>query len=306
MEHTDHKHEHNYLLNDEIISHNERRTLFVVILTAAMMVIEIVAGYITSSMALLADGWHMASHAAALTIALIAYKLARSGKLTKQFSFGAGKFIPLGGYTSAIILALIAILMSIQSVQRLLSPVSIHFNEAIYVAIAGLIVNLVCAFILMDKHHDHDHNHKDHHHSHHTHDHNMRSAYVHVLADALTSVFALVALTLGKFYNAIWLDPAMGIVGACVILRWAYLLCKETAWELLDGHSKSINSEKIRSLVESEGVKVTDLHIWRIAPKAHACEMVITSDSPKGTNYYRKLIEKKFPFDHLIIEERQY
>jgi cation diffusion facilitator family transporter len=306
MSHDDHKHDHNYLLNDEVISHNERRTLIVVLLTAGMMVVEIVAGYMTSSMALLADGWHMASHAGALTISFIAYKLAKSGRLNQKFSFGAGKFIPLGGYTSAIILALVAVLMILSSFQRLFAPVAIHFNEATAVAVVGLIVNIVCAHLLTDKHHHHvhDHDHEDDH-EHHTHDHNLKSAYVHVMADALTSVFAIVALTLGKFYDAVWLDPLMGIVGACVILRWAYSLCRETAWELLDGHAKSVNHEKVRQLIKNEGAEVSDLHIWRIAPNAHACEVVITCASPKGSNHYRKLIVENFAFGHLIIEERQ-
>jgi len=267
-----------------------------------MMAVEIAAGYMTSSMALLADGWHMASHAGALTISLVAYKLAKSGHLSQKFSFGAGKFIPLGGYTSAIVLALVAVLMIVSSTSRLFSPVQIQFNEAIIVAVVGLVVNIVCALLLTEKHHHHEH------HTHqegYTHDHNLKSAYIHVLADALTSVFAIVALTLGKYYDAIWLDPFMGIVGAGVILRWAYFLCKETAWELLDGHAKSINHEKIKSLIETDGVEVSDLHVWRIAPNAHACEMVITCTLPKGTDHYRKLIRENFSFGHLIIEERQ-
>jgi len=302
--HNNHKHEHNYLLDDEIISRNERKTFLVVLLTTATMAIEIVAGYITSSMALLADGWHMSSHAAALTISLVAYKLAKSGNLNQKFSFGAGKFIPLGGYTSAIVLALIAILMAFSSVERMFSPVPIRFDEAIVVAIVGLLVNIGCALLLSEKHHHHrDHHSQDDIH-HHTHDHNLRSAYVHVLADALTSVFAIVALTLGKFYEAVWLDPLMGVIGAGVILRWAYMLCKETAWELLDGHARSIDRVKIKNLIEGAGVEVSDLHIWRIAPNAHACEMVITSNSHKGTDHYRKLIDENFTFRHLIIEER--
>lgn len=302
MSHQDHKHDHNYLLDDETIAHNERRTFFVVVLTAVMMVVEVVAGYMTSSMALLADGWHMASHAGALTISLFAYKLAKSGKLNQKFSFGAGKFIPLGGYTSAIALALIAVLMGFSSAERLFSPVPIRFNEAIFIAVVGLVVNIVCALLLTEKHHRHHHEGD---HANHTHDHNLKSAYVHILADALTSVFAILALVFGKFYNAIWLDPLMGIVGAIVILRWAYLLCRETAWELLDGHAKTINREKIKSLIETEGAEVSDLHIWRIAPNAHACEMVVTSHAPKGTTFYRELVSQKFSFEHLIIEERR-
>lgn len=296
MGHLNHEHDHNYLLDDHTISKNERKTLFVVLLTSITMVVEVAAGYLTSSMALLADGWHMASHAGALTISLVAYKLAKSGTLNKRFSFGAGKFIPLGGYTSAIVLALIAALMAFQSMDRLFNPVAIRFNEAIYVAIAGLVVNVVSAFILFDDHHHHDG---------HTHDHNLKSAYVHVIADALTSVLAIVALIAGKLYNAVWLDPLMGIVGSAVILRWAYLLCKETAWELLDGHAKAFDQNEIRAQIEKEGVEVSDLHVWRVAPQAHACELVVITPEKKGTEYYRSLIAEMFQFSHLIIEERE-
>lgn len=296
MSHQSHRHDHEYLSDDQDIAKNEKKTLFVVVLTTVMMLVEVSAGYLTSSMALLADGWHMASHAGALAISLLAYKLAKSERLSQKLSFGAGKFIPLGGYTSALVLAIIAILMIVQSVDRLLAPVSIQFNEAIIVAVLGLVVNVVCAFILFDKHH--------HHHGNHTHDHSLKSAYIHVIADALTSVLAIVALVIGKYSNAVWLDAAMGIVGSAVILRWAYSLCKETVWELLDGHAKAINRDEIAGHIEQSGAEVSDLHVWRITPKAHACEMVIVTGELRGVNYYKSLIREKYDFSHLIVEEQ--
>jgi cation diffusion facilitator family transporter len=294
-------HDHDYLSNDEKIRENEKKTTIVVILTAIMMIIEVSAGYITGSMALLADGWHMASHAGALTIALIAYRLAKNNRLTKNFSFGAGKFIPLGGYTSAIVLALIAILMAVESGQRIFNPVNIQFSEAILVAVVGLVVNIASAFILShDHHHDDDPDHDEHHH----HDHNLRSAYVHVIADALTSVLAIIALTLGLYFGATWLDPAMGLVGSAVILKWAFNLCKEAGWELLDGHSKSINLDDLKHAIEKDGATILDLHTWKIAPSAIACSLTIKRDRPMGHAHYRTLIADSFKIEHLTVEER--
>ncbi|MGE4234111.1 MAG: CDF family Co(II)/Ni(II) efflux transporter DmeF [Bacteriovoracia bacterium] len=297
MSHQNHRHSHDYLLEDELIARNEKKRTFVVVVTAGMMIFEVISGYLTGSMALLADGWHMASHAGALTISLVAYRLGRSGKLATKFSFGAGKIIPLAGYTSAIILALIASAMAVQCIERLLNPVPIRLNEAIWVAILGLVVNILCAAVLFEKEHHHEND------SSHVHDHNFKSAYVHVLADAVTSVLAIVALLAGKFSGVMHFDPIMGIVGSFVILRWSYQLCKETVWELLDGHSKTITPNKVREYIESHKVEVADLHIWRIAPNAHACELVVFSEDKKGTEYYRSLLEK-YNFGHLIVEER--
>ncbi|MCB0362029.1 MAG: CDF family Co(II)/Ni(II) efflux transporter DmeF, partial [Bdellovibrionales bacterium] len=273
-------HHHDYLTMDTQITKNERKTFFVVVLTVCMMVIEIISGYYTGSMALLADGWHMASHAGALSISLIAYRLAKSDRLTSKFSFGTGKFIPLGGYTSAIVLAMIALLMGIESVSRFFSPVEIQFKEAILVAVVGLIVNVISALLLShdDHGHTHAHSHDGKHHDHRDHhDHNIRSAYVHVIADALTSVLAIFALIVGLFSGASWLDPAMGIVGSCVILKWAYNLCRDTGWELLDGHAKSVDRDHLRRTLEDTGAEVLDLHIWKIAPSINACAIVLES-----------------------------
>ncbi len=298
MSHASHAHDHNYLLRDDKIRKNERKTMLVVLLTFVTMIIEIFYGYVTGSMALLADGWHMASHVGALGISVVAYRLARSEKLSAKFSFGTGKFVPLGGYTSAIMLGLVAIFMIVESFERFLNPVSISYDSALAVAVVGFIVNLVSAFILWDSH--------DHHHAgDHTHDHNLKSAFTHVLADALTSVAAIVALALGKAYGWTWADPLMGIVGSIVILKWGYNLCKATVWELLDGHSKSIRPERIRKIFEDlDNVEITDLHIWRIAPNAHACEMVVYNQSPKGTEFYRDKIQSQYLIEHLIVEER--
>ncbi len=300
-------HSHDFVADDSHLAGNERKTLLVVIITATMMVLEIIVGYMSSSMALFADGWHMASHATALFIAFMAYRLARSSDASNRFSFGAGKFIPLGGYTSAVILGMIALLMFLESGRRLLSPIPIEFNEAIAVAAIGLLVNIVSAVILGTEHHDHgspDYDH-DHHHDHH-HDHNLRSAYVHVLADAVTSVLAIGALVVGKIYTIYWLDALVGMVGSIVILNWGFTLARNTAWELLDGHAKSIDREKLKDLIETNDLIVADLHVWRIAPKAMACEIIVMTKSRRGSDYYRKLIPEHYNVRHLIVEERDH
>lgn len=294
-------HDHNFLKNDALVIRNEKRTLWVVILTAIMMGVEIVAGNLTQSMALLADGWHMASHALALFISYLAYRLARSEKISTRFNFGTGKFIPLGGYTSSIILALIAIFMISESIKRLLAPQTIKFDEAIIVALVGLAVNFVCAMILAGKPHSHlDH---DHSHGHERQDHNMRGAYLHVVADAMTSVLAIVALVVGKYFQILWVDALMGIVGSVVILKWAYGLCRETAWELMDGQAKTIDRGQVLALIQDENTRVSDLHVWRVAPRAHACEVVVHVKHQRGADYYRHKLQGRFDISHIIVEE---
>ncbi len=303
MSHQSHTHDHDYVIQDSKIGSNEKRTILVVILTFITMIVEVSYGYITGSMALLADGWHMASHVGALGISVIAYRLARSKKLNEKFTFGAGKFIPLGGYTSALMLGLVAIFMGVESFERFLNPTNINFSTAINVSIVGLIVNLLSAVLLWNSH---EHHHHDHEHSHdHVHDHNHKSALIHVIADALTSVLAIFALILGKYFGWNWADPIIGIIGSIVILKWAYSLCKATVWEILDGNSQVIGKDKIKEIFkENEDVEITDLHIWRIAPNAHACEVMIYNNNPRGSEYYRDKIQKKFNIEHLIIEER--
>jgi cation diffusion facilitator family transporter len=275
---------------------NERRTWLVIGLTAFMMVLEIFAGFIFGSMALLADGWHMASHAAALGITATGYLFARRYASDKRFSFGTGKIGELAGFSSALLLALIALLMAYESVQRLFSPVAIKFDEAIAVAVLGLIVNLVSAFILKERHDGHDH---DHHHT----DYNIKAAYLHVLADTLTSILAIVALTTGRFFGWIWMDPLMGIVGAIVIARWSYGLTRDTGSILLDMDINTPLSDKIRRKIESvDNNRIIDLHLWRIGPGHFAAIISIHTPNPHAPSFYKKLLEEIEELRHITIE----
>ena len=246
---------------------NARRTLWVVAITAAMMVGEIAAGYWTGSMALLADGFHMATHA--LGLAALAYRYAKQHRHDPRFSFGTGKVGDLTGFASALILGVFAIGIAIESTSRLIDPVRVDFASATLVAVLGLAVNIVSALLLMGGHHHHHH---DHGHGHdHTqgHDNNLRSAYFHVLADALTSLLAIAALLAGRYLGLGWMDPAMGIVGAIVIARWSWSLMRDTAAILLDTHDERA-AAAIRVRVEAAGAEVTDLHVWRLGPDARA------------------------------------
>lgn len=288
------RHDHVYLSANQIA--NERRTWLVIGLTAFMMVLEIISGFIFGSMALLADGWHMASHAAALGITAIGYLFARRYASDKRFSFGIGKIGELAGYSSALLLAVIALLMAYESVQRLFSPVAIKFDEAIAVAVLGLIVNLVSAFILKERHAGHDH---DHHHI----DYNIKAAYMHVLADALTSILAIVALTTGRFFGWIWMDPLMGIVGAIVIARWSYGLTRDTGSILLDMNMNTPLSTTIRRKIESDGDnRIIDLHLWRLGPGHFAAIISIHTRTPHPPSNYKKLLEDIEELRHITIE----
>src|SRR5450432_3450416 len=235
MHQTDHsrfRHSHNFIHDFSVA---ERRTRIVIALTAAMMVLEITAGLLTRSMALLADGGHMSTHVTAFLITAIAYYFTRRHASDARFSFGTGKMGVLGGFASAIVLSLVALLMAGESIHRIFVPLAIHFNEAIAIACLGLVVNLVCAFLLRDDpHHHHDsHDHHDEAHGQHHHDLNLRAAYLHVLADAFTTLLAIVALTSGKFFGWSWLDPVVGIVGSGVVFSWAYTLLRDTSGILL-------------------------------------------------------------------------
>lgn len=232
----------------------ESRTTKVVALTLVMMVVEIVVGWRTGSLALLADGWHMGTHAAALGITLFAYHYARKHQENPRFAYGTGKVSTLGGYTSAIILLIVALLMIGEAIHRLLSPVEIRYTEALVVAVIGLLVNLASALLLHGGGCDHHHEH---------HDHNLRAAYFHVLADALTSLLAIVALSLGRTFGWGALDPLMGIVGALVIMKWAHGLLKKTSRVLLDADVDPQILSRIREIIEEDGSRVTDLHAWR-------------------------------------------
>jgi len=243
-------------------AHGERRVYMVLALTIITMIVEIVAGLAFNSMALTADGWHMGTHAAAFGITIFAYRYARRHASNPRFSFGTGKVSVLGGFASAIALGVVALLMALESAHRLIAPRDIHFNEAIVVAVVGLVVNLVSALLLKENHH-HGHGHDHHHH----HDPNLKAAYFHVLADALTSVTAIVALTLGRFFGWVVLDPVMGIVGSLIIARWALGLLKDTSGILLDGSVADETRNAIRSAVEDHSeCRITDLHVWAVAP----------------------------------------
>ncbi|HET6941241.1 MAG TPA: CDF family Co(II)/Ni(II) efflux transporter DmeF, partial [Sphingomicrobium sp.] len=266
------------------------------------MVGEIAAGLITGSMALLADGFHMATHAGALAVAAAAYSYAKRHVGNPRFTFGTGKVGDLAGFASALILGVIALGIAVESGLRLLNPVRVDFADAILVAVVGLVVNLVSAALLAHghDHHDHDHDHEHGHHEHHDHDdHNLRAAYVHVLADALTSVLAIVALLSGRFLGWVWLDPVIGIVGALVIARWSLVLMRQTAAVLLDASSERLIGA-VREAVEQPGdAKVTDLHIWRVGPGAHAA---IISATGVSASKLRERVCRIHGIAHLTIE----
>jgi len=282
----------------------ERRTALVLGLTIVTMAVELVAGSLFGSMALLADGWHMGTHAAAFGITIFAYRYARRHAQSAAFSFGTGKVGVLGGFAGAIALAVVALTILLESGQRLLNPLPIRFNEAIGVAVVGLVVNLLCAMLLRHEHgHEHDHDGPGEEQAHHHHDHNLRAAYAHVLADALTSILAIAALSIGKYSGWHWLDPLTGIVGAGVISVWTWGLIKDTAPILLDG---SLGEERLaaisKRLESAPGHRVSDLHVWKIGPAAYAAMVSIVSHQPRESEYYRGLL-KEFPeIVHLTLE----
>lgn len=298
-------HHHDYLSEGDWISLNERRSKLIIILTFSTMVVELICGYLTHSMALLADGWHMASHAGALLITYLTYVFAKSPVLKERFTFGTGKFIPLGGYTNAIILAGVAIVMLVESVNRFFSPEVISYNEALLISCLGLLVNLTSAFILGRGNEFHTHSHGASHDQHHGHkeDHNIRSAYFHVLADVLTSVLAIGALLAGKYFDSSRIDSFVGVIGSFIVLRWAYTLSKDAAWDLLDGHSKTVCRETLVKRIEEMNAKVIDIHIWSIGPGINACEVILKSTKCRGPSEYKKLIQDDFGIRHVIVEE---
>lgn len=292
-----HAHAHVFLgaSHDE----NARRTLWVVLLTVVMMVVEIAAGAITGSMALLADGFHMATHAGALGIAAAAYAYAKRHANSPRYSFGTGKVGDLGGFASALILALVSLGIGVESVMRLLAPAEVQFGTATLIAVVGLVVNIVSALLLGNGHsHAHDHDH------HHGHDNNLRSAYVHVIADALTSVLAIAALLAGRYLGWVWLDPVMGIVGAIVIARWAWSLMGVTAGVLLDRTDEHVAAE-IRELVEQPGdARITDLHVWRVGPEAHAAIVSVVGGATTDAEVIRERLKPVHEVSHLTVEFR--
>ncbi len=278
----------------------EQRTQYVLILTAITMVVEIIAGSVYGSMALLADGWHMGTHVAAFLIAVFAYRYARKHANDPAYAFGTGKVNVLGGFASAVALAVVALVMLVESLQRIIEPELIHFNEAILIASIGLFVNLVSAFLLKE---DHAHAHP---HDHHHHDHNLRAAYLHVLADALTSLLAIIALVSGKYLGWNWLDPVMGIVGAIIITRWSYSLLKQTGPILLDASIEQEYKKAIRETIEKDSDnRISDMHVWKVGANHYAAIIALVTHHPNSTEHYKRLLGKFSKLSHVTVEINQ-
>lgn len=304
-----HIHEHDFLGRDH--RRNERRVWLVIALTASMMVVEIAAGTVYGSMALVADGWHMSTHAGALLITALAYLYARRHAEDHRFTFGTGKLGDLGGFASAIVLALIALLIGWESLMRLANPVEISFGQAIAVATIGLAINLICAWLLRDDpshhhghghHHAHDHDH-DHRHHGHAQDNNLRAAYLHVLADALTSILAIVALLAGRSYGWLWADPLMGVVGALVIARWSWGLIRASGGVLLDRlpDDEDLPAE-IREALETDADRIADLHVWQVGPGHHAAIISLVSSNPAAPSDYKARLAEIHELSHITVE----
>ncbi|MGE8098025.1 CDF family Co(II)/Ni(II) efflux transporter DmeF [Pseudomonas fluorescens] len=294
------RYSHDHMFLGATHDENARRTLWVVALTFVMMVGEIIAGYITGSMALLADGFHMATHVGALGITAIAYGFARRNAGNARYSFGTGKVGDLAGFASAMVLGLVSIVIAVESVMRLFQPTTVAFTEATLIAVVGLAVNIVSALLLAGNsaHHDHGHGHEHHH------DNNLRSAYVHVLADAMTSVLAIAALLAGRYLGWVWLDPVMGIVGAIVIANWALGLMRDSAAVLLDTTDEHVAAE-VRELLESTGdVSITDLHVWRVGPQARAAIVSVVTSAAVTADAIRERLAPVHELSHLTVEYR--
>ena len=282
----------------------ETRTRIVVGLTAVMMVAELLVGWWTHSLALLADGWHMGTHVGALGITAVAYWYARTRAGQTQFAFGTGKVYALAGFTSAGLLLMVAIGVLIESVERFVTPQTVHFAEAFPVAVLGLIVNLVSAYLLDGghEHHEHQHGPGEHHH----HDHNLRAAYLHVVADALTSVLAIVALVLGRSQGWLWADPAMGVVGALVIARWSWGLVRDAGSVLLDAPAQGQQvREEIRHALAPTGDRIEDLHVWQVGPGHYSAIVTIVTDRPKPPATYKAKLAELRQLSHVTVEVDQ-
>lgn len=337
------KHKHNFNLDKK---GNENRTRIVVIITFTMMIAEIIGGWLTNSMALFADGWHMGTHAFALGISVLAYILARKYSKDEWFTFGTWKIEILGAFSSAIVLGMVGILMVGSSIERLFNPLPIQFNEALLVTFLGLMVNVACAVILNSggghthgygehahehnhAHQEHDHQEEAHEHSHgledshegghdhhelHEHSHddhatredtdlNLRSAYLHVFADAMTSVLALVALAGAKYFGFNWLDPFMGIVGAALIFRWSISLLKDTSVILLDRQTNGALASKIKESIESDrDTKVSDLHLWKVEQTRYACIIALVTGTDCCIDDFKKRLNSFNELVHVTIE----
>jgi cation diffusion facilitator family transporter len=313
-------HEHVFLGDDH--ARNERRTWIVIAICGAMMVAEIGGGALFGSMALIADGLHMSTHAGALLIAALAYAYARRHARDATFTFGTGKFGDLAGYTSAVALAMIALLIGVESVERLFRPVHIHFNQAIPVAVLGLGVNLLSAWLLRDDHehhhhhaddhehdhahdHEHDHAHDHAHHAHHVHDRrdlNLRAAYVHVLADAAVSVAAITGLVAGRQLGWVWMDPVMGIVGAIVIANWSWGLLGAAGAVLLDRRASESLAGAIAERLETGGDRISDLHLWRVGPGHNAAIISLVTHAPQLPGVYKARLAHLPGLSHVTVE----
>jgi cation diffusion facilitator family transporter len=317
--------QHSHVFGQDEVRSGEKRTLIVVAITGAMMIVEVLVGIFFGSMALLADGIHMGSHMVGLLITLIAYIYARKYAHDKSFSFGTGKVNSLAGYTSAILLVLFALLMGWESVKRFFNPVEIQFNVAIAVAFIGLVVNGASMLILGEKGHSHDHgeghdhDHHDHDHAEHDHhdhgdhanhgldsDHNLKAAYLHVLTDALTSVFAIFALLAAKYFGWIWADPLMGVVGAILVARWSFGLIRSASAVLLDRQPSTAVRERVAGIIESyKDTRVADLHLWSIGPGIYSADVAVVTKYPASPDKYKTLIPMDTGVVHATVEVHQ-
>ncbi|RKE39972.1 cation diffusion facilitator family transporter [Paraburkholderia sp. BL23I1N1] len=317
---------HDHIFLGAAHEQNERRTWAVIALCSAMMLIEIVGGSMFGSLALVADGLHMSTHAGAMLIAALAYTYARRHATDSRFVFGTGKLGDLAGFTSAIVLAMIAVLIGYEAVSRFLSPVPVHFGQAIPIAVVGLLVNVASVWLLSGSDHGHSHGHGHGHghshshqhgheheveeHAHHddaheaaTRDHNIRSAYVHVMADAAVSVLAIIGLILARAFDWLWMDPLAGIIGALVIANWSYGLMRDTGAILLDMSSDRRMAENVRNAIEEHGDKVVDLHVWRVGPgHMSAVVAVATGESQRDSRFYHTVLEHFSGLSHVTVE----
>ena len=283
------RHSHEFHLESTA---QERATGQVLALTAVAMVIEIAAGIAFGSMALLADGWHMGTHATAFGVTLFAYRYASRHAGDVNYSFGTGKVSVLAGFASAVALVFVALLMAGESIHRLLSPRAIAFNAALLVAAFGLVVNLLSASLLHKQHHRHA-----------EHDHNIRAAYLHVITDALTSVLAIIALTCGKYFGWLWMDAAMGLLGAALIARWSIELLRDSSRILLDGSAGAGTRTRVRTAIEADADNiVTDLHVWKIGPNDYAAIISLGTHNPRPADHYKQLIAHFDDLSHVSIE----
>lgn len=297
----------------------QKRILLATILTAVMMLLEVIGGWIYNSMALLADGWHMSSHMLALGLAYMAYRAARHYAHDGRFSFGTWKIEVLAGYSSAILLSVVAVFMAFHSIERLLSPVQIHYNEAIPIAILGLLVNLLCAWLLHDdpSHHPHGHSHSHHAHHHNEHDHeaghhhhhdlNQKAAFLHVVADAVTSVLAIIALIAGKYLGWSFLDAVLGIVGSILVARWAWGLIKESGKTLLDAEMDHPVVDEIREVIAGLPVSasISDLHVWKVAKGKFSCILALETEDSLTADQVRRALSIHEEIVHVSVEINQ-